>query len=322
MDKNAIGLTRKDYEGSVSTLCAGCGHDSITAALIQALFELSIKPSQLCKMSGIGCSSKTPAYFSSKSHAFNAVHGRMPSVTTGAYYANPEQIFIGISGDGDTTAIGISQFLHAIRRNIPMLYLVENNGCYGLTKGQFSATAEIGSASKKGVKNIMSPIDPAMMAIQLGCGFVARSFSGDKKQLIPLLKAGLKFPGFALIDIISPCVTFNNHDLSTKSYANFRKRVDYVAQQSAIEGDDLASFVDFKGEKYSFDHQGIQPQTGDPLTAMKAILDSQNAGRVLTGLLLLKEAKPLESRPILAKVQPRDILPPEGKLNSINSSHR
>src|SRR5689334_10318062 len=215
---NDLGYTKKNYEGSLSTLCAGCGHDSISAAIVQACFELSIEPHKVAKMSGIGCSSKTPTYFLGNSHGFNSVHGRMPSVVTGANMANRDLIYIGVSGDGDTASIGMGQFVHAVRRSLNMTYIVENNGCYGLTKGQDSATADAGSKSKKGDANPFEAIDLAAMALQLGASFVARSFSGDKEQLVPLLKAAISHPGFAFIDVISPCVTFNNNPGSTKSY--------------------------------------------------------------------------------------------------------
>jgi 2-oxoglutarate ferredoxin oxidoreductase subunit beta len=218
LKKNSLGYTVRDYEGAMSTLCAGCGHDSVTAALIQACFELSLPPHRAAKMSGIGCSSKTTAYFMRQSHGFNSVHGRMPSVTSGANAANRGLTYIGISGDGDSLSIGLGQLCHAIRRNVRMLYVIDNNGVYGLTKGQFSASADIGSTSKKGEANVQPPIDPVLLALTLGATFVARGFSGDKAQLVPILKAGLSHNGLALVDIISPCVTFNDHDGSTKSY--------------------------------------------------------------------------------------------------------
>src|SRR5437764_15346385 len=217
LGRNAIGLTIRDYEGSMSTLCAGCGHDSITAAIVRALWELSTPPHRLAKLSGIGCSSKTPTYFVSGAHGFNSAHGRMPAIATGASAANRELTYIGVSGDGDSLSIGLGQMCHAIRRNVNMLYVIENNGVYGLTKGQFSASADIGSKSKRGEANRSSPIDPVMLALTLGATFVARSFSGDKAQLVPILKAAVRHNGFALVDIISPCVSFNDHDSSTKS---------------------------------------------------------------------------------------------------------
>ncbi|HJW79901.1 MAG TPA: 2-oxoacid:ferredoxin oxidoreductase subunit beta, partial [Beijerinckiaceae bacterium] len=218
LPENALGFTRRDYEGAVSTLCAGCGHDSISGAIIQACFELSLPPHRVAKLSGIGCSSKTPTYFLGASHGFNSVHGRMPSVLTGANLANRELIYMGVSGDGDSASIGLGQFAHCIRRGVNMVYIVENNGVYGLTKGQFSATADKGSKSKKGVGNQDSPIDMVSLALLLGATFVARSFSGDKEQLVPLIKAAIEHRGAAFIDCISPCVAFNNHPDSTKSY--------------------------------------------------------------------------------------------------------
>jgi len=240
---NAVGLTRRDYEGSISTLCAGCGHDSITAAFIQAFWELDIEPHKVAKLSGIGCSSKTPAYFLKEAHGFNSVHGRMPSVATGAGAANRDLIMIGVSGDGDSLSIGLGQLCHAIRRNVNLLYVLENNGVYGLTKGQFSASADPGSTSKKGDINSMDAIDGVLMALTLGATFVARSFSGDKAQLVPILKAGLVHQGFAFIDVISPCVTFNDHEGSTKSYAYTREhqleviQADFVMPRDEIEVD-------------------------------------------------------------------------------------
>ena len=215
---NRIGLDFSVYRGSKSTLCAGCGHNAISERLIDAFFELGIPPHRVIKLSGIGCSSKSPAYFLGQSFAFNAVHGRMPSIATGALLANRNLLALGVSGDGDTAAIGIGQFVHLLRRNVPMLYLIEDNGVYGLTKGQFSATADAGSTSRAGVPNVLPAIDTCLLALELGATFVARSFSGDKKQLLEILKAAISHRGTALIDIISPCVAFNDHEGSTKSY--------------------------------------------------------------------------------------------------------
>ena len=233
---NDLGLTRRDYEGSVSTLCAGCGHDSVSAAIVQACAELSLPPHRFAKVSGIGCSSKTPSYFLNRSHGFNSVHGRMPSVITGANLANRDLMCIGVSGDGDSASIGLGQFAHVVRRRTNMLYLVDNNGTYGLTKGQFSATNDKGSTSKKGVPNLYEPIDLVSMALQLGASFVARSFSGDKRQLVPLIKAALKHKGMAFIDVISPCVAFNNHAGSTKSFEFVREHMQSVVQADLIFG--------------------------------------------------------------------------------------
>jgi len=218
LPKNELGLTVRDYEGAMSTLCAGCGHDSVTAAISHAFFELSTPPHRIAKLSGIGCSSKTPTYFVRGAHGFNSAHGRMATIATGANAANRELTYIGISGDGDSLSIGLGHLMHAIRRNVNMVYVIENNGVYGLTKGQLSASADIGSAPKKGDANLLAPIDPIMLGLTLGATFLARSFSGDKEQLIPILKAAVAHRGFALIDVISPCVTFNDHEGSTKSY--------------------------------------------------------------------------------------------------------
>ena len=240
LPKNALGYTRRDYEGAISTLCAGCGHDSISAAIIQAFFELDIAPHRVAKLSGIGCSSKTPTYFLGNSHGFNSVHGRMPSVLTGAALANRDLIYLGVSGDGDSASIGLGQFAHAMRRGVRMAYIVENNGVYGLTKGQFSATADQGSKSKKGVVNSDSPVDLVGIALQLGATYVGRGFSGNKAQLVPLIKGAITHGGAAFIDVISPCVAFNNHPGSTKSYDYVREhneavsRIDFITAREEI----------------------------------------------------------------------------------------
>ncbi len=240
---NKVGYTRRDYEGRISTLCAGCGHDSISAAIIQACWDLDIEPHRVAKLSGIGCSSKTPDYFLGASHGFNTVHGRMPSVLTGANMANRELLYLGVSGDGDSASIGLGQFANAMRRGVRMAYIVENNGVYGLTKGQFSATADRGSKSKKGVVNSESPVDLVGIALQLGATYVARSFSGDKAQLVPLIKGAMAHGGAAFIDVISPCVTFNNHGGSTKSYDYVRQhneavsRIDFMVPGKEITAD-------------------------------------------------------------------------------------
>src|SRR5579863_1531643 len=238
--RNELGLTIRDYEGTMSTLCAGCGHDSITAAIVRALWELSTPPHRIAKLSGIGCSSKTPTYFVSGAHGFNSAHGRMPPIATGANAANRELTYIGVSGDGDSLSIGLGHLCHAMRRNVNMLYIIENNGVYGLTKGQFSASSDVGSRSKKGEANVMAPIDPVLLGLSIGATFVARGFSGDKEQLVPMLKAGLSHRGFALVDVISPCVTFNDHEGSTKSYLHTRQHLlqatetDYVPHAQEI----------------------------------------------------------------------------------------
>src|SRR5512142_667414 len=237
---NKAGFTRRDYEGRISTLCAGCGHDSISAAIIQACYELDIEPYKVAKFSGIGCSSKTPDYFLSAAHGFNSVHGRMPSVLTGANLANRDLIYLGVSGDGDSASIGLGQFAHSMRRGVNMCYIVENNGVYGLTKGQFSATADRGSKSKRGAVNTDEGIDLVSLALQLGATYVARSFSGDKAQLVPLIKGAISHGGAAFLDVISPCVAFNNHEGSTKSYDYVRQhndavsRIDFITPQKEI----------------------------------------------------------------------------------------
>jgi 2-oxoglutarate ferredoxin oxidoreductase subunit beta len=301
LPKNTLGLTTRDYEGAISTLCAGCGHDSVTAALIQAVFELNIEPHMLAKMSGIGCSSKTPAYFASQAHGFNAVHGRMPSVTTGANAANRELTYIGVSGDGDSLSIGVGQFVHAIRRNLNMCYLIENNGVYGLTKGQFSASADIGSLPKKGLPNQQEPIDPVSMALSLGATYIARSFSGDKEQLVPLIKGAIKHSGFSLVDIISPCVTFNDHEGSTKSYAHTREHYNHVSDIDYIHPSEDISVSYKEGESMPIKLRGHDTivlrkldRNYDPTSradAFKYLRDRFNAGEITTGLLYVNEER-------------------------------
>lgn len=297
--KNALGLTRRDYEGGMSTLCAGCGHDSVTAAIIQACFELAIEPHKVAKVSGIGCSSKTPAYFLSAAHGFNAVHGRMPAVATGANAANRELHLIGVSGDGDSLSIGLGQFCHAMRRNLDMLYLVENNGVYGLTKGQFSASADLGTRARKGEVNQQPPIDPVLTALTMGGTFVARSFSGDKAQLVPLIKAGLSHKGFALIDVLSPCVTFNDHEDSTKSYAFTRQfyhpavHTDFVPPAEEIRAaydDGEAMPVEMHdGSRVVLRKVDADYDPTDRAGAFAYIRRRLAEGEFLTGLLYLEE---------------------------------
>src|SRR5689334_14691042 len=294
---NALGLTRRDYEGAMSTLCAGCGHDSVTAAIVQAFYELDIPPHRAAKMSGIGCSSKTTAYFMRQSHGFNSVHGRMPSVASGANAANRDLVYIGISGDGDSLSIGLGQLCHAIRRNVNVLYILENNGVYGLTKGQFSASADPGSLNKKGEANTMDAIDGCLLALTLGATFVARGFSGDKAQLVPMLKAGLKHQGFAFIDVISPCVTFNDHEGSTKSYAYTREKnvevvqADFVPPAAAITTDYEPGTVrtvmlhDGSWVRLRKIAEDFDPTDRD--TTYAYIRERQKAGEIATGLLYL-----------------------------------
>jgi 2-oxoglutarate ferredoxin oxidoreductase subunit beta len=295
--QNKLGLYQRDYEGAMSTLCAGCGHDSITAALVQALWELSVAPEQLVKMSGIGCSSKTPAYFVHGAHGFNSVHGRMPSVATGAVAANRDLICVGISGDGDSLSIGFGQFGHVIRRNLNMLYMIENNGVYGLTKGQFSASADPGSTAKKGEVNVMQNINPVATAISMGASFVARSFSGDREQLVPLIKAAIRHPGCAVLDVISPCVTFNDHEGSTKSYAYTRAHKHIADTTDLVMPSDEITVEYDKGETLKVEmHDGstirLKKVDGeyDPSSrsAALAYLEKQRTlGQVVTGLLFI-----------------------------------
>jgi 2-oxoglutarate/2-oxoacid ferredoxin oxidoreductase subunit beta len=296
LHKNALGLTRRDYEGAMSTLCAGCGHDSITAAIIQAFFELDIPPHRAAKMSGIGCSSKTTAYFMRQSHGFNSVHGRMPAVASGANAANRDLIYIGISGDGDSLSIGLGQLCHAIRRNVDLLYVLENNGVYGLTKGQFSASADVGSKSKRGEPNVQPPIDPVLLALSVGATFVARGFSGDKTQLVPVLKAGLKHRGFALIDVISPCVSFNDHEGSTKSYRHTREHyhdvapVDFIPLRreitaSADETAGVMAVTMHDGSVLRFRKVGSDYDPTNRDAAYAYVRRRQEQGEIVTGLL-------------------------------------
>lgn len=297
LPRNAVGLTPRDYEGPMSTLCAGCGHDSVTGAIVQAFWRLAIPPHLVAKLSGIGCSSKTTTYFVRQAHGFNSVHGRMPSIATGARAANRDLICIGISGDGDSLSIGLGQLCHAIRRNVNMAYILENNGVYGLTKGQFSASADLGSRAKKGEVNRNPPIDPVQLALNLGASFVARSFSGDKEHLIPILEAAISHPGFALVDVISPCVTFNDHEGSTKSYRYTREHlsevdvIDFVpisdAVTGSISGGGTRSVRMHDGSIVRFRNvaEGYDPSDRD--AAYAHVRKSRLAGEVATGVLYL-----------------------------------
>ena len=296
--KNEVGYTRRDYEGKISTLCAGCGHDSISAAIIQACWELDIQPHRVAKLSGIGCSSKTPDYFLGNSHGFNTVHGRMPSVATGANLANRDLIYLGVSGDGDSASIGIGQFAHCMRRGVNLVYIVENNGVYGLTKGQFSATADKGSKSKRGVANNDEPLDMIGMALLLGATYVARSFSGDKKQLVPLIKAAIEHQGAAFIDVISPCVAFNNHAGSTKSYDYVRQhneavnRLDFIEDREEITADYAAGTVlevaQHDGSLVRLHKLAPDYDPTDRIKTMTYLQERAAAGEVVTGLLYVK----------------------------------
>ena len=295
LQTNAVGYTRRDYEGRISTLCAGCGHDSISAAIIQACWELDIEPHRVAKLSGIGCSSKTPDYFLGASHGFNSVHGRMPSVLTGASLANRDLLYLGVSGDGDSASIGLGQFANAMRRGVKMCYIVENNGVYGLTKGQFAPTADRGSKSKKGVVNTDAPIDLVGIALQLGATYVARSFSGDKAQLVPLIKGAMAHEGAAFIDIISPCVTFNNHGGSTKSYDYVRQhneavsRIDFISPGREITaGYEPGSVIDVPQHDGAILrlrklHEDYDPS--DRYAALSYMQQHAALGEVVTGLL-------------------------------------
>jgi 2-oxoglutarate/2-oxoacid ferredoxin oxidoreductase subunit beta len=299
---NAIGLTTRDYEGSMSTLCAGCGHDSITAALVHALWEMAVEPHMIAKLSGIGCSSKTTAYFARGAHGFNSVHGRMAAIATGAAAANRDLLYVGVSGDGDSLSIGLGQLCHAMRRNVRMLYIIENNGVYGLTKGQFSASADIGSTMKRGPANRIPPIDPVMVGLSSGATFLARSFSGDKDQLVPILKAAAAHRGFALVDVISPCVTFNDHEGSTKSYRYTRQHevrateADFIPMRSAI-----VAGVRENGAVHVTMHDGSMvtfreiPDGYDPsdrASVTTYLQERHQAGEVATGILYVDEVSP------------------------------
>jgi 2-oxoglutarate ferredoxin oxidoreductase subunit beta len=336
--KNSAGFTRRDYEGAISTLCAGCGHDSATNGIIQACFELAVEPHRVAKMSGIGCSSKTPAYFLSQSHGFNSVHGRMPSIATGANMANRDLLYIGVSGDGDTASIGMGQFAHALRRNLNLNYICMNNGCYGLTKGQDSATADKGSAGKKGTPNPYSSIDLCELAIELGASYVARGFSGDKQQLVPLIKGAFAHSGLAFIDVISPCVTFNNTSGSTKSYEYVREHIeatntfDFIPLQQEI----LAQYGEGTSQEVlmhdgSIIHLHKADSTQEVTNRLKAVnnLEEEKAkGRLLTGLLYVNQEITDTHDIINSSLRPlnslteEDLCPGNNVLQKINEGLR
>jgi len=338
LPKNELGYTTQEYEGAISTLCAGCGHDSISGSIIQACYEMSIEPHRIAKLSGIGCSSKTPTYFLGNSHGFNSVHGRMPSVATGANMANRDLVYMGVSGDGDTASIGMGQFVHVIRRNLNMVYIVMNNGCYGLTKGQDSATADEGSKSKKGTPNPFQPIDLAGLALELGATFVAQSFSGDKEQLIPLIKEAIEHPGFAFINVISPCVTFNNNPGSTKSYDYVREHIEATATTDFVpEKKEIITHYE-KGTGTDIEmHDGTYIRleklaaTRDPFDRLGAIIalqNSRNRNEILTGLLYvepktsdLHETIQTSERPLNSLGQ-EELCPGAGELAGINQGMR
>jgi 2-oxoglutarate/2-oxoacid ferredoxin oxidoreductase subunit beta len=332
---NRLGFGMNEYKGSDSTLCAGCGHDAITSQIIKAFYEYGVDPYTVAKMSGIGCSSKTPAYFLGKSHGFNAVHGRMPAIATGAMLANKHLLTIGVSGDGDTASIGMGQFVHLLRRNVPMIYIIENNGVYGLTKGQFSATADVGSKAKKGFINELPPIDVCALAIELGCNFVARSFAGDPKQLLALLKAALGHNGTSMFDIISPCVTFNNHEGSTKSYKFAKEHEELLHEISYVPFFEQIAVEYKEGEATDVElhdgshvrlrktSHGYDPR--DKGAALNSLRQTQDSGEFLTGLIYINEEKPdfisqlqMVDQP-LATLGQEQVQPSEADLNKIMS---
>lgn len=338
LPKNKVGFRKADYEGAISTLCAGCGHDSISGAIIQACYEMGVEPHKLAKLSGIGCSSKTPTYFLGNSHGFNSVHGRMPSIATGANLANRDLIYLGVSGDGDTASIGLGQFCHVLRRNLNMVYIVMNNGCYGLTKGQDSATADMGSISKAGSVNPFEPIDLVGLSLELGASFVARSFSGDKTQLVPLIKAAMSHPGFALLDVLSPCVTFNNNQGSTKSYDYVRDHIeatsalDFVPEKEEITVDyeegTSSSVVMHDGSLIQLSKLSPHWNPTNIDSAVNRLQQAKAKGEILTGLLYI-DPKSQDLHKILDTVeQPlntlreKDLMPGQQALDKINASFR
>jgi 2-oxoglutarate ferredoxin oxidoreductase subunit beta len=336
---NALGFTRRDYEGAISTLCAGCGHDSISAAIVHACFELDLPPHRIAKLSGIGCSSKTPTYFLGNSHGFNSVHGRMPSVLTGANLANRDLIYLGVSGDGDSASIGLGQFAHAMRRGVNMTYIVENNGVYGLTKGQFSATSDKGAKSKTGAVNRDEAIDLVGLAMQLGATFVGRSFSGDKAQLVPLIKAALTHKGAAFIDVVSPCVTFNNHQGSTKSFDYVREHneavnfLDVIAAREEIvvayQPGSVEVVRQHDGSLLKLRKLGeTDYDPRDRLAAMNYLEAHKAKGEIVTGLLYvepdsgdLHEALNTSETPLNALTEAQ-LCPGSAALEKLNASLR
>ncbi|HEX4986612.1 MAG TPA: 2-oxoacid:ferredoxin oxidoreductase subunit beta [Burkholderiales bacterium] len=338
LPENKLGFTRRDYEGAVSTLCAGCGHDSISAAIIQSCFELDLPPHRIAKLSGIGCSSKTPTYFLGNSHGFNSVHGRMPSVLTGANLANRELIYMGVSGDGDSASIGLGQFAHSLRRGVNMVYIVENNGVYGLTKGQFSATSDKGSKSKKGATNTDSAIDMVLLAMELGATYVARSFSGDKAQLVPLIKGAILHRGAAFIDCISPCVAFNNHPGSTKSFDYVREhnesvnRLDVMLPRGEITADyapgEVEDVTQHDGSVIRLRKLASEYDVHDRIAAMNYLQERKAAGEIVTGLLHV-EKDPEDLHAHLGSVEKpfnqlgeSELCPGSAALDRFNAAYR
>lgn len=335
---NRVGFTKKNYEGVPSTMCKGCGHDRISEAVVMASFQLGLEPHRVIKMSGIGCSSKTPAYFLGSAYGLNSTHGRMPSFATGAHLANHGLTSIGVSGDGDTASIGMGQFVHLIRRNSKMVYIVENNGVYGLTKGQFSATADRGSPSKRGEFPQEEPIDLCSLAIELGCGFVARSFSGDKKQLVPLLESAFSYNGLAFIDVISPCVTFNNHDASTKSYTYHREHDVHFHDPSFVphfehididyEAGDAQDVTLHDGSRLVLKKLDEFYDPSDQDAAQHNLLITRRQKQVLTGLIYVNTEKPtlmdslsLTGTP-LAFLTEKELRPSPDELAKLNRRYR
>jgi len=319
--ENKLGLKVTDYSGGKSTLCAGCGHDAISNQIIRAFFEMSVKAEKVAKFSGIGCSSKTPAYFLQRSHGFNAVHGRMPAVATGAILANHTLIGIGVSGDGDTASIGLGQFMHLVRRNMPMIYIIENNGVYGLTKGQFSATADEGSKLKTGVINDLPPMDLCALAVELGCGFVARGYAGDPKQMVNILKAAIAHNGLSVIDVISPCVTFNNHDSSTKSYTYSKEhdellhQIGFVPEYEQIEIDyepGTTRVVEMHdGSRIVLKKLEEDYDPADDVQALQRLHRANRDGQMLTGIVHLRPQKKNFMELLNVVDQPLNTLPLE-----------
>jgi len=330
---NHIGLPVIDYRGGKTTLCAGCGHNAISERIIDAMWEMGVESERVMKMSGIGCSSKSPAYFMNRSFSFNSVHGRMPSVTTGAVLANHTMTALGVSGDGDTASIGMGQFVHVMRRNLPMIYIIEDNGVYGLTKGQFSATADIGSKLKTGVINDLPPIDTCAMAIQLGATFVGRSFSGDKKQLLTMLKAAIAHKGTVMLDVISPCVTFNDHEGSTKSYKFLQENDEPINEIGFIPSfEDIEVDYD-SGQVYDVEmHDGSKLRLRklledydptDKANAVRTLMEAQEKGEILTGVFYIDTQKPtfidqlsLVDEPLATLPESR-VRPPQEALQSL-----
>jgi 2-oxoglutarate ferredoxin oxidoreductase subunit beta len=335
---NFVGLQMLDYKGSKTTLCAGCGHNAISERIIDAMYEMGVTPERVMKLSGIGCSSKTPAYFMSRAHSFNSVHGRMPSVATGALLANRTMLGLGVSGDGDTASIGMGQFIHLLRRNLPLIYIIEDNGVYGLTKGQFSATADLGSKQKTGVINDLPGIDTCALAIQMGATFVGRSFSGDKKQLLTMLKAAIAHRGTVMLDVVSPCVTFNDHEGSTKSYKYMQEHEEAVTEVGFVPHFENIEVDYDPGTTYDVTmhdgshlrlrklHEDYNPT--DKILAVKQLMESHAKGEVLTGIFHIDTLKPnfidllnMTDKP-LATLPESVVRPPKSVLDEVMESLR